>query len=101
MDSQVPRVPPQLAPHLEKSETTETQSNRKQQVLQNGAALQKKEPGPLLNGRSRPWERFTPEAFAQRFHQAVLQSTHTSLQGKGERYALVHAQFLNQQCSAI
>lgn len=83
MDSQVPRVPPPLAPHLEKSETTETPSNKKQQVLPNGAALQKKDPGHVLNGRSRPWERFTPEAFAQRFHQAVLQSTHTSLQGKG------------------
>ncbi|XP_014873239.1 genetic suppressor element 1-like isoform X3 [Poecilia latipinna] len=83
MDSQVPRIPPPLAPHHDKCETAEAQSNRKLQVLQNGTALQKKEPGPLANGRSRPWERFTPEAFAQRFHQAVLQSTHSTLHSKG------------------
>uniref|UniRef100_A0A087YHQ3 Gse1 coiled-coil protein n=1 Tax=Poecilia formosa TaxID=48698 RepID=A0A087YHQ3_POEFO len=83
MDSQVPRIPPPLAPHHDKCETAEAQSNRKLQVLQNGTALQKKEPGPLANGRSRPWERFTPEAFAQRFHQAVLQSTHSTLNSKG------------------
>ncbi|XP_061628537.1 genetic suppressor element 1-like isoform X2 [Phyllopteryx taeniolatus] len=35
----------------------------------------KKEPGAGVNGRVRPWETFTPEAFAQRFHRAVLQST--------------------------
>uniref|UniRef100_A0A3B3Z095 Genetic suppressor element-like domain-containing protein n=1 Tax=Poecilia mexicana TaxID=48701 RepID=A0A3B3Z095_9TELE len=84
MDSQVPRIPPPLAPHHDKCETAEAQSNRKLQVLQNGTALQKKEPGPLANGQSRPWERFTPEAFAQRFHQAVLQSTHSTLNSKGE-----------------
>ncbi|XP_047207889.1 genetic suppressor element 1-like isoform X3 [Girardinichthys multiradiatus] len=83
MDSQVSCIPPPLAPHHGKSETTETQSNRKLQVLQNGTAHQKKEPGPMLNGRSRPWERFTPDAFAQRFHQAVLQSTQSTVQSKG------------------
>ncbi|XP_038155908.1 genetic suppressor element 1-like isoform X1 [Cyprinodon tularosa] len=83
MDSQVPYAPPPLAPHHEKFETTETPSNRKLHVLQNGASLQRKEPSPVLNGRGRPWERFTPEAFAQRFHQAVLQSTNSTLQSKG------------------
>ncbi|MEQ2210241.1 hypothetical protein XENOCAPTIV_010343, partial [Xenoophorus captivus] len=86
MDSQVSCIPPLLAPHHGKSETTETQSNRKLQVLQNGTAHQKKEPGPMLNGRSRPWERFTPDAFAQRFHQAVLQSTQSTVQSKGVPY---------------
>ncbi|XP_022057531.1 genetic suppressor element 1-like isoform X1 [Acanthochromis polyacanthus] len=87
MDSQVTRIPPPpLAPHHEKTEFMESQSNRKLQTLQNGVAappLHKKEPNPVQNGRNRPWERFTPEAFAQHFHQAVLQSTHNTLQKKG------------------
>lgn len=91
VDSTVTRLPPPLAPHHEKAEFVETQSNRKRQGLQNGAgtgatgaaAAQKKEPGQVQNGRNRPWERFTPEAFAQHFHQAVLQSTHSTLQNKG------------------
>ncbi|XP_063335933.1 genetic suppressor element 1-like isoform X1 [Pelmatolapia mariae] len=88
VDSTVTRLPPPLAPHHEKAEFVETQSNRKRQGLQNGAgtgaaAAQKKEPGQVQNGRNRPLERFTPEAFAQHFHQAVLQSTHSTLQNKG------------------
>uniref|UniRef100_A0A3B4F3B5 Genetic suppressor element 1-like n=1 Tax=Pundamilia nyererei TaxID=303518 RepID=A0A3B4F3B5_9CICH len=88
VDSTVTRLPPPLAPHHEKVEFVETQSNRKRQGLQNGAgtgaaAAQKKEPSQVQNGRNRPLERFTPEAFAQHFHQAVLQSTHSTLQNKG------------------
>lgn len=85
MDSQVVRIPPPLAPHHEKAGFMETQPSRKHQGLQNGvvASPQKKEPSPVQNGRNRPWERFTPEAFAQHFHQAVLQSTHNTLQNKG------------------
>lgn len=82
MDSQVARIPPPLAPHHEKAEFVDSQPNKK---LQNGvvASPQEKEPSPVQNERSRPWERFTPEAFAQHFHQAVLQSTHSTLQNKG------------------
>lgn len=85
MDSQVARIPPPLAPHHERAGFMETQPSRKIQGLQNGvvASPQKKEPSPVQNGRNRPCERFTPEAFAQHFHQAVLQSTHNTLQNKG------------------
>ncbi|XP_029289196.1 genetic suppressor element 1-like [Cottoperca gobio] len=85
MDSYVARIPPALAPHREKNEFMEPQPNRKPQGLQNGvvASPQKKEHNHVQNGRNRPWERFTPEAFAQHFHQAVLQSTHNTLQNKG------------------
>ncbi|XP_068459491.1 genetic suppressor element 1-like isoform X1 [Clinocottus analis] len=85
MDTHMARNPPPLHPHHEKAEFMEAQPNRKLQGLQNGAAAspQKKEPNPVQNGRNRPWERFTPEAFAQHFHQAVLQSTHNTLQNKG------------------
>ncbi|XP_029009690.1 genetic suppressor element 1-like isoform X2 [Betta splendens] len=83
VDAPLPRVPPPLAPHPEKADLMEVQPNRK---LQNGvvaAPPQEKDPGPVQNGRNRPWERFTPEAFAQHFHQAVLQSTHGTLQSRG------------------
>ncbi|XP_068579433.1 genetic suppressor element 1-like isoform X1 [Cebidichthys violaceus] len=85
MDTHMARNPPPLNPCHEKAESMETQPNRKLQGLQNGvlASPQKKEPDPVQNGRNRPWERFTPEAFAQHFHQAVLQSTHNTLQNKG------------------
>ncbi|XP_041853483.1 genetic suppressor element 1-like isoform X2 [Melanotaenia boesemani] len=85
MDSQVTRIPPPLTSHHEKSACIETQSSRKLQAHQNGivAPPLKKEISPVQNGRNRPWEKFTPEAFAQRFHQAVLQSTNSTLQNKG------------------
>uniref|UniRef100_A0A3Q3IQI0 Genetic suppressor element-like domain-containing protein n=1 Tax=Monopterus albus TaxID=43700 RepID=A0A3Q3IQI0_MONAL len=81
MDSQVVHIPPSLATHHEKAEFAAAQPNRKPQGLQNGA--QEKEPSPVQNGRNWSWERFTPEAFAQHFHQAVLQTTHNTLQNKG------------------
>ncbi|KAK9516817.1 hypothetical protein VZT92_024727 [Zoarces viviparus] len=85
MDTHMARNPPPLNPRHEKAESMEAQPNRKLQGLQNGvlASSHKKEPDPVQNGRNRPWERFTPEAFAQHFHQAVLQSTHNTLQNKG------------------
>ncbi|KAM9377961.1 genetic suppressor element 1-like [Pholidichthys leucotaenia] len=97
VDSQVPHVPPPLASLHERSQFMETQTNRKTQALQNGtpaapaAAPQKKEFGHVQNGRSRPWEKFIPEAFAQHFHQAVLQSTHSTLQNKGVSNCLPEA----------
>ncbi|KAF0041230.1 hypothetical protein F2P81_007128 [Scophthalmus maximus] len=85
MDSQVAQIPPPLASHHEKNEFMEAQPNRKFKGLHNGvvASPRKKEPSPVQNGTNRPWERFTPEAFAQHFHQAVLQSTHHTMQNKG------------------
>ncbi|XP_034442949.1 genetic suppressor element 1-like isoform X2 [Hippoglossus hippoglossus] len=93
MDSQGARVPPPLASHHEKVEFTEALPNRKLQSLQNGvvASPQKKEPRPVHNGSNRPWERFTPEGFAQHFHQAVLQSTHNTLQNKGVSHCVPEA----------
>lgn len=75
-------APPPLAHHV-KAESAE--SSRKQQLLQSSslASPLKKERSPVHNGRTRPMERFTPESFAQHFHQAVLQSTHSMLQSKG------------------
>uniref|UniRef100_A0A3B4A4S2 Genetic suppressor element-like domain-containing protein n=1 Tax=Periophthalmus magnuspinnatus TaxID=409849 RepID=A0A3B4A4S2_9GOBI len=77
LDPQVARIPTPLAPHHEKTEFMEP--NRKPHNLQNGLATSplKKTPSCGQNGRSRPWEKFTPEVFAQHFHQAVLQSTHS------------------------
>ncbi|KAM3836127.1 genetic suppressor element 1-like, partial [Diretmus argenteus] len=85
MDTPMPRIPPPLAPHSEKTGFMEGQPTKKLQGLQNGiaASAQRKELNPVQNGRNRPWERFTPETFAQHFHQAVLQSTHNTLQNKG------------------
>ncbi|XP_058501803.1 genetic suppressor element 1-like isoform X2 [Solea solea] len=83
VDSQVARVPPPLSSTHEKVELMEVPLNRK---LPNGiqsASPQKKEPNPVHNGSNRPWERFTPEAFAQHFHQAVLQSTQNTKHNKG------------------
>ncbi|XP_017261512.1 genetic suppressor element 1 isoform X2 [Kryptolebias marmoratus] len=78
VESQAARVPPPLTSHHEKPDLMESQASRKLQPPQNGLVgpPQKKEPGSVQNGRSRPWERFMPEVFAQHFHQAVLQSTH-------------------------
>ncbi|XP_029697786.1 genetic suppressor element 1-like isoform X1 [Takifugu rubripes] len=70
-------IPPPLV-HREKSEFPEP--HKKPQGLHNAIAPPKKE--SLQNGRNRPSERFTSEAFVQHFHQAVLQSTHM-LQNKG------------------
>ncbi|KAM3609683.1 uncharacterized protein V6R79_018466 [Siganus canaliculatus] len=83
MDTHVARIPPPLALQREKAEGVEP--NRKHQGLQNGVVTSplKKEPGPVQNGRNRPTETFTPEVFAQHFHQAVLQSTHHTLHNKG------------------
>ncbi|XP_070687469.1 genetic suppressor element 1-like [Pempheris klunzingeri] len=84
-DTHMACIPPPLTLHHEKPDIMESQPNRKLQGLQNGvvASSQKKEVTPVQNGRTRPLERFTPEAFAQHFHQAVLQSTHNTLQNKG------------------
>ncbi|XP_074533862.1 genetic suppressor element 1-like isoform X2 [Halichoeres trimaculatus] len=81
VDSHATRIPPPLTLHQEKAEFTD----RKHQGIQNGVAAspQKKELNPVQNGRSRSSEWITPETFAQHFHQAVLQSTHSTLHNKG------------------
>ncbi|XP_034540837.1 genetic suppressor element 1-like [Notolabrus celidotus] len=80
VDSHVTRIPPPPTLHQEKAELTD----KKLQGIQNevAASPQKKELNPVQNGRSRPSERFTPETFAQHFHQAVLQSTHSTQHNK-------------------
>ncbi|XP_077452705.1 genetic suppressor element 1-like isoform X2 [Stigmatopora argus] len=60
-----PPPPPPLASRRDKA------PDKKPPGVHNGHL--KKEPGGV---GVRSWERFTPEAFAQHFHQAVLQSTH-------------------------
>ncbi|KAJ3596224.1 hypothetical protein NHX12_002633 [Muraenolepis orangiensis] len=93
-DTQIPRHPlPALLHAGEKTAfKTPLQSTKKPPQPQAPAHHQhshlppapRKEPGPgLHNGSSRPWEKFTPEAFAQQFHHAVLQSTHHTLQSNG------------------
>lgn len=42
--------------------------------------LQAKEGIHSTNGRTKPWDSFTPEEFAQQFHESVLQSTQKALQ---------------------
>uniref|UniRef100_A0A4W5QGU7 Genetic suppressor element-like domain-containing protein n=1 Tax=Hucho hucho TaxID=62062 RepID=A0A4W5QGU7_9TELE len=42
--------------------------------------VQPKDAPPSLNGRTKPWESFTAEEFAQQFHESVLQSTQKALQ---------------------
>lgn len=42
--------------------------------------LQAKEGLHSVNGRTKPWDSFTPEEFAQQFHESVLQSTQKALQ---------------------
>ncbi|XP_026167537.1 genetic suppressor element 1-like isoform X2 [Mastacembelus armatus] len=93
LDSQVARIPPPLAPHHEKAEFMDSQPNRKPQGLQNSvvATPQEKDPSLAQNGRNRPWERFKSGAFAQHFHQAVLQSTNSNLQNKGVSCCLPEA----------
>uniref|UniRef100_A0A8C4YZC3 Genetic suppressor element-like domain-containing protein n=1 Tax=Gadus morhua TaxID=8049 RepID=A0A8C4YZC3_GADMO len=91
-DTQIPHPPLLALLHAgEKAAYKNTlQSSKKQlqpQGFQNShpSPAPRKEAGPgLQNGRSRPWEKFTPEAFAQQFHHAVLQSTHHTLQGNGK-----------------
>uniref|UniRef100_A0A3Q3STZ4 Gse1 coiled-coil protein b n=1 Tax=Mastacembelus armatus TaxID=205130 RepID=A0A3Q3STZ4_9TELE len=49
--------------------------------------LQPKEGLHSINGRTKPWDSFTPEEFAQQFHESVLQSTQKALQKhKGRRH---------------
>ncbi|MEQ2173926.1 hypothetical protein GOODEAATRI_002678 [Goodea atripinnis] len=43
-------------------------------------SLQAKEGPHSVNGRTKPWDSFTPEEFAQQFHESVLQSTQKALQ---------------------
>uniref|UniRef100_H3DR57 Gse1 coiled-coil protein b n=1 Tax=Tetraodon nigroviridis TaxID=99883 RepID=H3DR57_TETNG len=48
--------------------------------------LQAKDGPHAINGRSKPWDSFTPEEFAQQFHESVLQSTQKALQKHKGRF---------------
>ncbi|KAG7281886.1 hypothetical protein CRUP_031135 [Coryphaenoides rupestris] len=87
-DTQIPRHPlPALMHAGDKTASKNTPLSTKKPPQPQGGLLSpapRKEPAPgLQNSRSRPWEKFTPEAFAQQFHHAVLQSTHNTLQSNG------------------
>ncbi|XP_008310186.1 genetic suppressor element 1-like isoform X1 [Cynoglossus semilaevis] len=66
---QVTRVPPPLVSN-NKAEIMEVLPNRKHQNRTKNEELKL-----LQTGSNQPWERCTPEVFAQHFHQAVLKST--------------------------
>jgi len=92
-DTQIPRHPlPALVHAGDKGASKSTPLYTKKPPQPQGGLQRsllslapRKEPAPgLQNGRSRPWEKFTPEAFAQQFHHAVLQSTHNTLQSNGK-----------------
>ncbi|XP_061138943.1 genetic suppressor element 1-like isoform X1 [Syngnathus typhle] len=73
----VRQPPPPLAPHDKAAFAEAPRPNKKLQLVHNGHLVPplKKEPGAVVNGRVQPREKFTTNAFAQHFHQAVLQST--------------------------
>ncbi|XP_078804995.1 genetic suppressor element 1 isoform X1 [Oryzias latipes] len=97
-DSQLACNSPPVAPYQEKPESME--SSRKLQTHQNGVSgpLSKAESDSLQNGRNRPWERFTPESFAQRFHQTVLHSSHNTLKSKGGPNSFLEAGGRSDRC---
>ncbi|XP_019912130.3 genetic suppressor element 1 [Esox lucius] len=78
-----PRHPPPLVPHLNKPGIDKGYPAKRLQDLQNGEGQRGQPPQTkaALAGKKMPWETFTPEVFAQHFHQAVLQSTHKTLGG--------------------
>lgn len=97
-DSRHPaHIPPPLV-HREMSEFPE--SHKKPQGPHNALAPSQKRDA-LQNGRNRPSERFTSEAFVQHFHQAVLQSTHNALQNKGQPLSRRHLKMTMSRLLAV
>uniref|UniRef100_A0AAY4BCZ4 Genetic suppressor element-like domain-containing protein n=1 Tax=Denticeps clupeoides TaxID=299321 RepID=A0AAY4BCZ4_9TELE len=66
----------------DKARLSDCSTTRKPSSLLNSMRppLQAKEDPASLNGRTKPWESFTAEEFAQQFHESVLQSTQKALQ---------------------
>ncbi|KAG7473547.1 hypothetical protein MATL_G00097040 [Megalops atlanticus] len=80
-EAQRPKDPP-LAPFPDKARLSEGHPAKKSPSLLNSMRppLNPKEGPHSLNGKTKPWESFTAEEFAQQFHESVLQSTQKALQ---------------------
>uniref|UniRef100_A0A8C6SJ64 Gse1 coiled-coil protein n=1 Tax=Neogobius melanostomus TaxID=47308 RepID=A0A8C6SJ64_9GOBI len=84
-DTLRPKEPPSPAVYPDKSRGSgEAPIPKKNSSLLNSLRpplpLQAKEGIHSINGHTKPWDSFTPEEFAQQFHESVLQSTQKALQ---------------------
>lgn len=84
-DTLRPKEPPSPAVYPDKARgPSEALISKKSSSLLNSLRpphpLQAKEGLHSTNGRTKPWDSFTPEEFAQQFHESVLQSTQKALQ---------------------
>uniref|UniRef100_G3PTY9 Gse1 coiled-coil protein n=1 Tax=Gasterosteus aculeatus TaxID=69293 RepID=G3PTY9_GASAC len=80
-----PKEPPSPAVYPDKARgPSEGPASKRSSSLLNSLRpphpLQAKEGPHSINGRTKPWDSFTPEEFAQQFHESVLQSTQKALQ---------------------
>lgn len=80
-----PKEPPSPAVYPDKARgPSEGPISKKNSSLLNSLRpslpLQAKEGLHSVNGRTKPWDSFTPEEFAHQFHESVLQSTQKALQ---------------------
>lgn len=91
-----PKEPPSPAVYPDKARgPSEGPVSKKSSSLLNSLRpplpLQTKEGPHSVNGRTKPWDSFTPEEFAQQFHESVLQSTQKALQKhKGKSHGRPH-----------
>lgn len=76
------KEPPLPHSHPDKGRGSEAAPGKKPSSLLNSMRppLHPKDGSGSLNGRTKPWESFTAEEFAQQFHESVLQSTQKALQ---------------------
>lgn len=84
-DTLRPKEAPSPAVYPDKARgPSEAQISKKSSSLLNSLRpplpLQAKDGPHTVNGRAKPWDSFTPEEFAQQFHESVLQSTQKALQ---------------------
>lgn len=84
-DTLRPKEPPSPAVYPDKARgPSEVPISKKSSSLLNSLRSplppQAKDGPHTVNGRTKPWDSFTPEEFAQQFHESVLQSTQKALQ---------------------
>lgn len=84
-DTLRPKAPPSPAVYPDKARgPSEGPISKRSSSLLNSLRpplpLSAKEGLHSVNGRTKPWDSFTPEEFAQQFHESVLQSTQKALQ---------------------
>lgn len=100
-----PKEPPSPAVYPDKARgPSEGPASKRSSSLLNSLRpphpLQAKEGPHSINGRTKPWDSFTPEEFAQQFHESVLQSTQKALQKhKGKQHQLVEMSAMVVKCS--